>query len=123
MMQRWTYSQYKAAVKDDIHYALAKHGCQPTQAIGYAHNELALRLDEFPEEAPLALVALGCKALALEVLDAYPQNDAFIEDVLQHMQQSLVDEIRGKLPDGEQAAFVEDAKVLAQALSGRRPTI
>jgi hypothetical protein len=121
MMQRWTYSQYKVAVKSDIDYALTKHGYLPTQAIGYAHNELALRLDEHPEEATLALVALGSEANALQVLDAYPADDAFIEEILQHLQPSLVANIGGSLSYSEQTAFVEDAERLAQSLSSRKP--
>lgn len=121
MMQRWTYSQYKAAVKSDINYALSKHGYLPTQAIGFAHNELALRLDEYPEEAALALVALGSEARRLRLLDVYPEDDAFITEVLEHIQPSLVETIWRHLPDSEQEAFLGDTTELAQSLSGRKP--
>jgi hypothetical protein len=121
MMQRWTYTQYKAAVKCDMDYALSTHGCLPAQAIGFAHNELALRLEEYPEEVALALVALGSKACTLRLLDAYPKDDAFIEEVLEHLQPSLLETIRNNLPDSEQEAFWGDAMALAQSLSGRKP--
>lgn len=120
-MQRWTYSQYTAAIKSDIDYALSKHGYLPVQAIGFAHNELALRLDEYPEEAVLALIALGSEARRLRLLDTYPEDDAFIEEVLEHLQPSLVETIRSNLPDSEQETFFGDATALAQSLSGRKP--
>lgn len=122
-MQRWTYSQYKSSVKSDIEYAMSKRGCLPAQAIGYAHNELVLRLDEYPDETALALVALGCEARALELLDMYSEDDAFIEELLQHLRPSFVEQMGNKLPANERAEFAVDAKALAQILSGRRLSI
>lgn len=119
-MQHWTYSQYKVAVKSDIEYALTKHGYLPAQAIGYAHNELALRLDEYPEESALALVALGCEARTLKLLDVYPEDDAFVEEVLQHLRPSLVEEIGNNLPELDKVTFAGDVAALTQSLSGRK---
>lgn len=119
-MQRWTYSQYRAAVRGDVDYAISKHGYLPIQAIGFAHNELALRLEEYPEEAVLALVALGFEARNRQLLDAYPEGDAFIEEVMTYLELSRVEAVRRGLPDSEQAAFKEDALALAHSLNARK---
>ena len=55
-MQPLTYLHYLAAVRSDIDYVLRESGYLPAQAVAYAHNELALRTDQFPEELTLSVI-------------------------------------------------------------------
>ncbi len=79
-MDSWGYEDYKKYVEGSFEHAVAKWKFSAGAAIGFAHSELAMRLDELPEEIPLALVALASKALDMGFLrDLSVDGDSICE--------------------------------------------
>ena len=80
-MDSWGYEDYRKYVEGSFEHAVAKWDFSAGAAIGFAHSELTKRLDELPEEIPLALVALASKVLDMGFLRDLSVDDDFIGEV------------------------------------------
>ena len=116
-MEHWTYLQYRAAVENDVDYALSKRRYSSVQAVGYAHNELALRLEERPDEATLALVALATEANRRGVLNQHPIDTPFAIEVSERLLPKFVEEAIRKMSSDEKDVFEQDVTALRRAYS------
>jgi len=121
MIPRWTYLQYQASVRGDIEYAMGRLGFLPGAALGRAYNELALRLDEYPAETALALVAIANEARTLNMLDEFPADDAFLQHFLQYLQPLMLKEAGSNLSAEEKEVLAGDAALAMQAINARKP--
>ncbi len=80
-MNSWGYEDYRKYVERSFEHAVEKWNFSAGAAIGFSNSELAMRLDELPEEIPLALVALASKALDTGSLRDLSVDDDFIGKV------------------------------------------
>ncbi len=94
-MTPWSYSDYRKSVEHDINQGIERLGFSVDASIGYAGNELLLRLYEFPAENVMALTALAIAAHQRGVLSTYTKEDEFYEELVQ------------AYADGEHIAIVE----------------
>ncbi|MGF1907869.1 hypothetical protein L4C38_00265 [Vibrio kasasachensis] len=66
-------------------------GMSPIQSFGFAHNELAYRLEIFPNEVPLALIALSVCLLEFHHLNELDPDIGFIPELMENMVDSRID--------------------------------
>jgi hypothetical protein len=81
MMEVWSYSDYTKSVSDSIDQAKQKLGFTIDQAIGYAGYDLAFKLYACPEEAVLAMVALGKAIIENSATSLFPKDSAFCREI------------------------------------------
>lgn len=79
-MSPWNYQEYRKSVEHDVSQGLNILGFNIDQSIGYAHAELSLRLDEFPEENALAFTALAICANQHKSLSTYAVGDEVFDE-------------------------------------------
>lgn len=116
MMSPWTYGDYKKSVERNVVQGTTQMGFTIDQSIGYAHNELTLRLEEHPDENVLALTAIAISAHQRGTLSGYASGD------------ELFDELKAAYKQGEHLAkmacmsshqgqeFQRDAELITQFL-------
>lgn len=83
VMTPWTYNDYQISVARDVAQGLKELGFNIDQSLGFAHAELSLRLDEFPEENVLALTALAMCAHQHNTLSTYTVGDEIFDEIAQ----------------------------------------
>lgn len=81
-MTPWTYRDYRQSVEYDVTQGIEQLGFNVDQSIGYASNELALRLDEFPDENVMALTALAIAANQRGSLFSYSAGDELYDELV-----------------------------------------
>ena len=82
-MNPWGYNNYLSSVRHDMKLGMDEMGLSLLQSFGYAHNELALRLEEFPVELPLALIALAICLLEYDGLNDLDFDSDFVTELLE----------------------------------------
>ena len=115
-MQAWGYLDYKSSVRNDVDFGVSRRGYSPAQSIGFAHSELALRLEEFPEEAPLALVALAMRAISENILHTYDPEDLFVLELRGAVMPERVGSVLHMLPSDQVEEFKRDIENVKSAL-------
>lgn len=70
-------------MEHDVTQGIDQLGFNVDQSIGYANNELLLRLDEFPAENVMALTALAIAANQRGTLSSYADGDELYEELVQ----------------------------------------
>ena len=81
MMNPWSYRDYKNSIEHDVVQGMTQLGFNTDQSIGYANNEILLRLEEYPEENVLALTALAISAYQRGTLSSYASGDELYEEL------------------------------------------
>lgn len=116
-MNAWTYSDYISAVKGDISFCTDMRGYSLEEAIGFAHSELTLRLEESPVEAPLALVALARSAIDAGIFGSYTSDDDFIVELSTALEDSRVGGALQMLNPEQRSAFSGDVALVKREIA------
>lgn len=82
-MNPWGYKKYLNSVQSDMQMGINDMGFNSYQAFGFAHNELSVRLEEYPNERILALTALAICLSAHDGLSEFGGDDHFMSELKQ----------------------------------------
>jgi hypothetical protein len=116
-MKAWAYRDFTASIQKDVEFGVAKRGYSELQAIGFAHGELELREEEFPEETPMALVAVATQCILKRVLSAYLQEALFAAALREAIKDENVASVVRILPKDQVGEFKEDVEAVKAALN------
>lgn len=115
-MDSWDYEDYRRYVEGSFEHAVKKWNFSAGAAIGFAHSELAVRLDELPEEIPLALIALASKALDMGFLRYLSVDDDFIGEVREVVDRCIPEACCAHHRNDGRSLFITDASRVKKAL-------
>ena len=115
-MHPWSYSDYRKSVEHDVTQGIEQLGFTVSGAIGYANNELLLRLDEFPAENVMALTALAIAANQRGTLSLYSKEDEFREELVQVYANGEHVVIAEKLDSLQKREFLRDVGIVSSVL-------
>ena len=115
-MKPWTYHKYSSSITSNVEFGVAKRGYSLIEAIGFAHSELALRLEEFPEEAPMALVALAAFAIRQVAFDAFQRDDFFVSELREAVEPVKLALVMSFLQGDELDEFKRDVSTVRSML-------
>jgi hypothetical protein len=115
-MKPWTYRNYTSSITSDVDFGATKRGYSLREAIGFAQSELALRLEEFPEEAPMALVALAAFAIRQVAFDAFQRDDLFVSELREAMESEKLAFVISVLQGDELDEFKRDVSKVKSML-------
>ena len=116
-MKPWTYDDYKSAVNNNIDFGVAKRGYSEGEAVGFAHSELSLRLEEFPSEISLALVALAACGIERGGFEEYKRNDFFAAELRDAVNSQNTQEALKLLPFEQTNNFMNDVEMIKVELN------
>ncbi len=117
-MQPWTYLDYVKSIASDVEFGMVQRGYSFSEAIGFAHSELALRLEELSGEAPMAIIALAANALHKCDFDALQKDEFFISELRDAIKSDRVAPIICSLPADELHKFKEDVALIVLIFDG-----
>jgi len=115
-MQSWTYHNYIESIESDVKFGVDERGYSAGEAIGFAHSELALRLEKFPEETPMALIAVAAHAIQMGTFDEFAQDEFFMSELDEAIHPESVASVVRTLPRAELGKFSEDLTTIKRAL-------
>jgi hypothetical protein len=107
-MEQWSYGDYQHAVSGAVNQGLAELGFTVDQAVGYARQDLELRLQTCPQEMPLAAVALASVVIARSNLSAYPSDDGFVEELRAALLPAALEPALQRLKQSDRDMFLRD---------------
>jgi len=113
-MEQWSYTDYQRAVASAVKQGLNELGFTVDQAVGYARQDLELRLDEHPGELALAMTALASVVVNEADPTRYPPDGDFVEELRSAYSDGL-DIVQQRLPDAERVAFLQDVSKVRDA--------
>ena len=115
-MSSWTYHDYRKSIEHDVTQGIEQLGFNVDQSIGYANNELLLRLDEFPAENVMALTALAVAANQRGSLSSYARDDELYEDLVRAYASGEHLAIADSLDAAQKQEFLRDVGVVSRIL-------
>jgi hypothetical protein len=115
-MDPWNYEDYLNSVKDDMELSLKKRGYNAEQAWGFAHTELERRLDQYPDETPLALTALALCAIEKGVLQPPRDGSLFLADLKRNLTDDRLMSAGQKLVPDQRSRLLRDVERVKRAL-------
>lgn len=116
MMSPWNYGDYKKSVERNVVQSMTQMGFTIDQSIGYAHNELALRLEEHPDESVLALTALAISAYQRGTLSGYASGDELFDELKEAYKKGKHWAMMARMSSQQDQEFRQDAGAIAQFL-------
>ena len=116
MMNPWSYSDYRKSVERNANQGIEQLGFSIDGSIGYAGNELLLRLDEFPAENVMALTALAIAAHQRGTLSTYTKEDEFYEELVQAYADGEHIVIAETLDSLQKREFLRDIEIVSGVL-------
>lgn len=114
-MECWSYSDYQRAVSSAVEQGLHELGFTSDQAIGYAHQDLELRLGSHPDEVGLAMTALGSIAATRADPTMYPSNGDFVGELRSAYSSTALEAALQRLDEPDHEAFKQDVSVVKAA--------
>lgn len=115
-MSPWKYRDYRESVEHDVEQGLRELGFNIDQSIGYAHTELSLRLDDFPEENVLALTALAICANQHKALSSYAAGDELFDELALAYANGAHEKIIEHLDEAQKGEFLRDFETVISVL-------
>jgi hypothetical protein len=114
----WTYADYRKTVERMVTYGIKQLDFAIDGAIGYAHVELELRLDEFPSENVMAITALAIAAHQRGALSAYKNADDYslYEELVQAYANGEHLVIANNLDSLQKQEFLRDVGIVSNVL-------
>jgi len=115
-MTPWNYSDYKKSIERNVSQGMTQLGFNLDQSIGYAHNELSFRLEEFPGENVLALTALAISAHQGVTLSDYKSGDELYDELKEAYAQGQHEAIATGMEPPQAQEFLRDVEAVAKTL-------
>lgn len=115
-MNPWSYSDYRKSVEHDITQGIEQLGFTIDGSIGYANNELLLRLDEFPDENVMAITALAIAANHRGTLSSYSDDDEFYKELVRAYANGEHVTIAERLDSLQKREFFHDVGIVSKVL-------
>jgi hypothetical protein len=92
-------------------------GFNKLQSFGYAHNELIMRLEEFPNEIPLALVGLAACLAEYGELNELPCDEGFLLELKDNLEVRHIEGAVKYLDSEDRKLFMIDLEKVKSLLS------
>lgn len=115
-MDSWNYQDYLNSVQKDMVFGIESRKYDIEEAFGFAHEELSLRLEEFPEETPLALTALAVCLNGYGKLSMFSSEDDFISEINIAYEPNQLQLASAKLDPKQTEIFSSDVELVKDVL-------
>ena len=116
-MNPWGYRNYLESASCDMKTGLDEMGFTPLQSFGFAHNELAARLEEYPHENPLALIGLAVCLSKYESLDELDNDSGFLLELRESLEGQAIEKAIARLDVKDRELFITDIEKVKSLLN------
>ena len=116
-MNPWGYKNYRDSVSYDMKKGQEEMGFNSFQSFGYAHNELAVRLEEFPNETPLALIGLAIRLCELSSLNELESDEGFILELKENLDVQAIEVAVKCLSAEDRELFIADLEMVRSLMN------
>jgi len=103
-------------VESDVAQGIEELEFTVSESIGYATDQLLLRLDEFPDENVMALTALAIAANQRGTLSSYSDESEFRKELVQAYANGEHVAIAEKLDPLQKKEFLNDVGIVSKVL-------
>jgi hypothetical protein len=116
-LKPWGYQNYLDSANCDMKTGLDEMGFTPLQSFGFAHNELAARLEEYPHENPLALIGLAVCLSKYESLDELGGDTGFLLELRENLEDQAIEKAIARLEMKDRELFITDMEKVKSLLN------
>jgi hypothetical protein len=113
----WGYKKYLDSVRCDMKVGQEQMGFNQLQSFGYAHNELVMRLEEFPNENPLALVGLAACLAESGGFNELSSDEGFILELKDNLKMQCIEDAVKHLDQEDTRQFMADLEKVKSLLN------
>ena len=117
-MKSFTYSDYAAQIAKDVEYGMSQLNFSLNSAIGFAENELAIRREWFPAEAPMLFIASAAYAIRHQAFDAYKDDEFYSLELQNTLEPDKLAQVFPLLSGSELRQFNDDLELVVRASRG-----